>query len=247
MKILSLNLHCFKEENRIEKLDKICKFIIKNNIDICVFQEVAQEKDQQLITDTIRIGNNADYIAKKIGYNIYFHPIKIAFEILEEGLAFVSKYPISNPEYKTISKTTNFLWWNKRDYLSVEIKNTTFFNVHLGWDAGEEVGLNQIKNLLSATKNHNKHLFFLCGDFNYNDYSDEIKYIKNHYYSIADLAQINSFENPTFIYDLDNTNSKNDNKMIDFIFTNQKIEIKKFEIVFKDDYVSDHCGLYLEY
>ena len=115
MKILSLNLHCFKEEDRINKLDKIVKFIQDNDIDVCMFQEASQEIESNLLCDDIKEGNNAYYIANKLGYNIYFHYIKHSFGYLEEGLAFVSKYPIENPNFKTISKTTNINDWFKRD------------------------------------------------------------------------------------------------------------------------------------
>lgn len=246
MKILSLNLHCFNEENRIEKLVKITEFIKQNNIDVCVFQEAAQEKDETIIKNNIKKGNNANYIASNLGYNIYFHPIKIGFFTLDEGLAFISKYPILEPEFKTISNTTDYKTWCKRDYLKVKINNIIFYNVHLGWDSPGETGFEQINKLLESTTKHNE-LLFLCGDFNYSDNTPQIKYIKQKYYSTCDLAQINSYTNPTFHFNLDN-NDKTENKMIDFIFTNKRIPIKSFKIVFSEekDYVSDHNGILLE-
>ncbi len=247
MKILSLNLHCFKEENRLEKLDKIVEFIKNNDIEICAFQEAAQLKDEVKIDNIIRKGNNAYYIAKALNYYIYFHPIKYAFEVLEEGLAFVSKYPIQNPRFKIISKSKSFNNWYKRDLLSVNIKGTTYYNVHLGWDSCGETGWEQIKRMLVNTNRHEERIF-ICGDFNYSDDTDEIKYIKRHLYSVSDEAKMNSLLHPTFHFELDN-NSKNDNKMIDFIFTNLPLEVKCFKVVFNEikDYVSDHNGLYLEF
>jgi maltose 6'-phosphate phosphatase len=246
MKILSLNLHCFKETNRIKKLDKISDFIKDNDIDVCLFQEAAQEISEKVIIDNIKNGNNAYYIAKKLGYNIIFHPIKIGFITLEEGLAIISKHPINDVLFKTISNTHDFNTWHKRDYLKASINGYIFYNVHLGWDIADEIGMNQINRLLEDVNKETKTLF-LCGDFNYADDSNEIKYIKKQYYSISDLANLNSLDNPTFHFSLDNTKEAN-NKMIDFIFTNNKINIKEFKIVFNEekDYVSDHNGLYLD-
>ena len=246
MKILSLNLHCFQEENRIEKLNKIISFIKENDIEICIFQEAAQEIKEPLIIDKIRQGNNAHYIALALNYNICFHPIKVGFFVLEEGLAFISKYPINNPKYKTISNTKDFKTWCKRDYLSVEINNIIFYNVHLGWDSPNENSFDQINNLLEETLKHN-NLLFICGDFNHSDNTKQINHIKTKYYSVADLIGLNSYENPTFHNNLDN-NDKTENKMIDFIFTNKKIPIKSFKIVFKEEqnYVSDHNGILIE-
>ena len=99
MKILSLNLHCFKEENRIAKLDRIIDFIKENDIDLCMFQEAAQDVNEGYINESIREGNNTYYISSKLNYNIYYHYIKHSFGHLEEGLAFVSKYPIKNPNF----------------------------------------------------------------------------------------------------------------------------------------------------
>lgn len=246
MKILSLNLHCFKEDNRIEKLDKISKFILDNEVDICLFQEAAQEISEKVILDNIKDGNNAYYIANKVGYNIKFHPIKIGFVTLEEGLSIISKHPISEVLYKTISSTHDFTTWHKRDYLRASINGYTFYNVHLGWDIAGEVGMDQINRLLEDARKETGQVF-LCGDFNYADDSKEIIHIKKHYYSVSDLANLKSLENPTFHFSLDNT-AHAQNKMIDFIFTNNNINIKEFKIVFNEekDYVSDHNGLFLE-
>lgn len=246
MKILSLNLHCFKEENRIIKLDKISKFIKDEDIDICLFQETAQEMTEIIIKDNIKNGNNANYIANKLNYNIIFHPIKIGFITLEEGLSIISKHAITDVCYKTISNTQDFKSWHKRDYLKASINGYIFYNVHLGWDIAGEVGMNQINRLLEDT-NKETNLLFLCGDFNYADNSNEINHIKQNYYSVSDLVNLNSLDNPTFHFSLDNKTQK-ENQMIDFIFTNKKIDIKEFKIVFntEDDYVSDHSALYLE-
>ena len=55
MKLLSLNLHCFQEANRIEKLDKIARFIQENAIDICLFQEAIQENAEVKIDNIINM------------------------------------------------------------------------------------------------------------------------------------------------------------------------------------------------
>ena len=247
MRILSLNLHCFKEDNRIEKLDNIAKFIIDKDIDVCLFQEAAQEQSEDIVIDNIKYGNNANHIAKKTNYNIVFHPIKIGFITLEEGLAIISKHPITDIIYKTISNTNDFSTWHKRDFLKATINGYSFYNVHIGWDIAGEVGIKQIERLLNHSKNDTNHVF-LCGDFNYADDSNEINYIKTHYYSISDLANVDSINNPTFHFSLDNPTQKY-NQMIDFIFSSQKLNINEFKIVFNEkyNYVSDHNGLYLDF
>ena len=111
MKILSLNLHCFQEEDRIEKLNKITNFIKERDIDVCLFQEACQERDKVLLEGKIKVGNNANHIASKLGYYIYYHPVKVGFDIYDEGLAIISKTPITGQSYKTISYTTDYKNW----------------------------------------------------------------------------------------------------------------------------------------
>lgn len=246
MKILSLNLHSFQEENRIEKLNIIADFIKENDIDVCLFQEACQEHDKVELEGKIKMGNNANYIRNKLGYNIYYHPVKIGFDVLDEGLAIISKLPILNQNSKIISYTTKYKSWQKRDLIWCKIGSYTFFNVHLGWTMEDEVGMNQVNKIISEIKRHEER-YIMAGDFNYPDGSDEIKQLKKYMYSFADLAKVDPSKNPTFHFELDSSVVGN-NRMIDFIFTNTLCDVKKFEIVFNDpkNYVSDHNGILVE-
>lgn len=248
MKVLSLNLHCFQEENYQAKLDKVADFIRENEVDVCLFQEAAQLASAFKIDNQIRVGNNANYIASKLNYHIYFHPYKLGFAIYEEGLAIISRLPITNCSHSTISKTNSFNSWLKRELIWADIGGFTFFNTHLGWDCDDECAINQIKNNLYITCKREKR-FFLAGDFNYPDNSAEIKIIKKDLFSLSDIAGLDSYRNPTFHRELDSQLDFDNNKMIDFIFTNLPLTLKEFSIVFNnpDDYVSDHSGLYFAF
>ena len=246
MKILTLNLHCFEEKNRIEKLNRIADFIKDNDIDVCLFQEVCQEHDKVVLENNIKLGNSAYHIKNRLGYNIYYHPVKIGFEIYDEGLAIVSKLPITGQNYKTISHTTKYKHWQKRDLIWCKIGSYTFFNVHLGWTDENEVGMNQLNKIIEEIKRHEER-YFIAGDFNYPDGSDEIKHLKKYVYSLADLANVDPLLNPTFHFKLD-SNAIGNNQMIDFIFASTICDVKKFEIIFnkEEDYVSDHNGILVE-
>ena len=246
MKVLSLNLHCFQEENRVEKLNRVADFIKENDIDVCLFQEVCQEHKNVVLENNIKMGNSANHIKNKLGYNIYYHPVKIGFEIYDEGLAIISKLPITNTNHKTISYTTNYNQWHKRDLIWCKVGQYTFFNVHVGWTHENEVGMNQINKIIEELNRHEER-YFIAGDFNHPDGSDEIKHFKKYVYSLADLAKIEPQLNPTFHNDLD-SNIFGSNQMIDFIFTNMICEVKDFKIVFnkESDYVSDHNGILVE-
>ena len=68
MKIISLNLHCLQEDNLLEKLKRVAAFINANDIDICLFQEVAQHKDNKIIKDNIKEGNNCYLLKEMLDY-----------------------------------------------------------------------------------------------------------------------------------------------------------------------------------
>lgn len=247
MKLLSLNLHLMKEEKQQEKLDRIAKFILDNDIDICIFQEVAQHKDSPKVDELIRVDNTSYYIKKITGYNLFFHPFKLGYQVYEEGLAILSKDKIKETTHTTLSKTKDFNNWLKRDIISCVINDVKVYNTHLGWDLENERFSEQSNKMLQLLKNDNG-IVFLAGDFNYPDNSKEIINIKKELYSLADIFKINSDLNPTFHFNLDSKLEFNGNKMIDFIFCNKLISVKDFKIVFSnlEDYVSDHSGIYCE-
>lgn len=246
MKLFSLNLRCFEEENRVEKLNIIADFIKERDIDVCFFQEACQEHSKVVLENKIKLGNNANHIATRLGYYIYYHPIKLGFDIYDEGLAIISKTPISSQNFKVISYTNDYKNWQKRDLIWCKINSITFFNVHLGWTMDDEVGMNQINKIIEEIKRHDER-YFIAGDFNYTEGSNEIKHIKKYVYSLADLANVDYSKNPTFHNKLD-SNELTDNLMIDYIFTNMLCDVKRFEIVFNkpDAYVSDHSGIFVE-
>jgi hypothetical protein len=106
-----------------------------------------------------------------------------------------------NPSYNFNTKDYNT--WLKRDLIWCKIDNITFFNTHVGWDMGDESGMKQLDKIIDEIKRHEER-YFIAGDFNYPDNSDEIKYFKKYVYSLSDLANVISSENPTFHFNLDN-------------------------------------------
>lgn len=246
MKILSLNLHCFKEDNYQEKFKIIADFIKEKAIDVCLFQEVSQRQDSKLIDNVLRCDNSGYAIALMTGYYYYFHPIKLGFGIYEEGLAILSRAMLCDLDFLTLSKTQDFHNWLKRDLIWATTLGYRFYNVHLGWSIGDEITKNQIIKLLDKVTNDQGD-FFLAGDFNYPDNTEEIAMLKEKLYSVHDLLKLDAKLYPTFHAELD-SGLKFDNRMIDYIFVNKPIKIKKYELVFNDKntFVSDHSGILIE-
>ena len=101
MKVLSLNLHCFAEKNIVENQHTISNFILRNDIDIIFFQEVAQSEQDELVTEHIRKDNYALIVQQiledsKKTYYLHYMFGNLAFGSYQEGLAILSKYKYKN-------------------------------------------------------------------------------------------------------------------------------------------------------
>lgn len=247
MKIISLNLHCLKEENIHEKMSRVARFILDNDIDICLLQEVAQLYNEKILYDNIKYGNNADILLSFLEnkYHIYFEAKKLGFGIYEEGLVILSKNPLINKGYAYISHSVDFNNWMTRIALFADYNNITFYNIHLGWSIGDETIEYQIDNLAKMAKEHS-NLVMILGDYNCCHNSPQYKYFLNKgFLSVTDILNIDILNTPTFIRDLDN--GQKDNRVIDHIFINKPINIKDYKVIFNDNPVSDHNLVYLEF
>lgn len=246
MKIISLNLHCLQEDNLLEKLKRVAAFINTNDIDICLFQEVAQHKDSKVIKDNIREGNNCYLLREMLDYpyEMYFETKKLGFEVYEEGLAILSKKPLENKGFAYITKTTDYNNWLTRIALYGDYEGITFFNIHLGWTLWIETIEEQIDKVSERALNKDNQVMIL-GDFNCCFKSPQYQYFVNKgFYSAVELLNFDIIKNPSFNRDLDN--GQKDNRFIDHVLMNKKMEILDFKVLFQDNPVSDHNMIYLE-
>ena len=135
MKVITLNLHLWHEENQINKLKKIANFIIENDIDICFFQEVAQLETNKILIDNIKEDNNAYLIKTYLNkeYYLYFEYKKNGYEVYNEGLAILSKYPLINKDWFYISKIRDHKNWHTRIIVKASINyNNEIIDLYCG-------------------------------------------------------------------------------------------------------------------
>ena len=249
MKLLTLNLHLWHEDDQINKLKKIANFIQENDVDICFFQEAAQLESNELIIDNIKKDNNA-YLIKSFldkEYYLYFEYKKNGYEVYNEGWAILSKYPLINKEWFYISKIRNPKDWHTRIIVKASINYNNeiidLYSSHIGWDEGIEKHFDQIDEYMKNINQKNK--FILAGDFNCMYNSIQYKYILSKgLTSIIEKVNIDPYLNPTFHFKLDfPSNETIKNSHIDYFFTNDKnIKVSDYNIYFNEDdnLVSDH-------
>jgi maltose 6'-phosphate phosphatase len=249
MKLLTLNLHLWAEDDQINKLKKIANFIKENDVDVCFFQEVAQLESNEIIVDNIRKDNNAYLIKEYLDkdYYLYFEYKKNGREVYNEGLAILSKYPLINKEWFYVSKIRDHKNWHTRIIVKASINYNNeiidLYSTHMGWDEGIERYFDQVDEYVKNINFQNK--FILAGDFNCVYESEQYDYLlKNKLISLVEKSNIDPYLNPTFHYKLDFPMQKDvSNGHIDYFFTNNKdIKVNDYNIYFNKDnnLVSDH-------
>lgn len=154
-----------------DRLKAICEEIRKVNPDIISLQEVRSfvEKEGSL--------NVAQYIANHTGYP--FCIFKEYPDSPDEGLAFLSKVPVSdiNAIWFKDTKESNYcairmsFKYNNNDY--------GITNVHLNWRKNE-IREEQINSVNAWISENTKPYEILCGDFNDNPDSNVHKYLRDN-------------------------------------------------------------------
>ncbi|MBB6061919.1 maltose 6'-phosphate phosphatase [Thermosipho japonicus] len=273
LKILTLNLHTYQEidigqeKNLIEFFEKyeniqekIVQFIMDENIDIAVFQEAAQHRDMDIIEEKFGIKiKRKNYIKvlhelllkKNKFYEYVWDFSHYGWNIWEEGLGILTKYPIVNFESKYISKTKDKFSIYSRKILKTTLlinnKLVDIYTVHLNWVRnGFE---NEYKKLINWINKSSNSRLIIAGDFNINagtkDYEKFISMnVKGE--KLTDVFyETNRYkiDEPTIRKD-----KFNDGGRIDYILVSKHFRAIDSRIVFKDNdkygRVSDHMGLW---
>ena len=260
LKMLTLNLHCYQEENQDEKFTRIAKAINDLDIDIVCLQEVGENWNE----GKGDWGSNAANIINerlRHPYHLCTDWSHIGFDKYREGIAILSKYTIVLKDSGYVSPGWDIHDINSRKVVMVQVRVPNLglvnvFSAHLSWWAG---GFReQFENLRQwANDKHadNVAATFLCGDFN-------IKAGSDGYALIADTRE---YEDQLLKATAPNVSQKifwsspqsadsllrNDGR-IDYIFMKRgsKIEVVSARVIFTErDYgrVSDHEGHYGEF
>lgn len=171
LKILTLNLHCYQEENQDAKFSQIAKAIDDQDIDVVCLQEVGEP-----------CGNGAgnwDFNAAKIirdrlrhHYHLHTDWSHIGFDRYREGIAVLSRHGFTMADAGYVSASQDVHSINSRKVVMVQINVpymglVNVFSAHLSWPSG---GFFEQFDRLRVWAN-NKHggnvaATFLCGDFN---------------------------------------------------------------------------------
>jgi len=190
MKILTLNVHAWMEEESAAKLEKLAEVISQKDYDFVALQEVNQPLEEKEITDStfikprremnqkaLKKGNFAKILVdelRKNNENYYWSwsANHVGYDIYDEGLAFLSKVPFELDSL-LISKTEKFENIFTRNILKVSVqvdsRKLTFINGHFSWwqsPSDDSLFKDEWDKTLEAVEEDEKETLFAMGDFN---------------------------------------------------------------------------------
>ncbi len=247
LRILSLNLHCLVEADLDAKQRRIAREIHDRDIDVVCLQEVAQSMDQPLVHDNIKADNYALTLQRLLHdlgkhYHLAFVPFKMSFNKYDEGLAILSRHTLHNVAHAYLSKGRDYADWTTRKILVADIhleENVlSVATTHFGWTDDNETFEDQVDTAMRLLQRDNPVL--LAGDFNVRPNTTEFQHVLSHGFHdvFADDPMLSTHPTHGGMY-VHETASR-----IDYIVVNRPHERLDGAILFTEEPVSDHYGIY---
>ncbi|MEE1313459.1 MAG: endonuclease/exonuclease/phosphatase family protein [Lachnospiraceae bacterium] len=275
MKALTLNIysHPRKQDKELyhRNIDLFSQYIADNDIDVIAIQEssqthAAKEVPKELLgsflpccEETVIKEDNCTYlISKKLeemgfSYNWTWCYAKIGYDIYNEGLSIMSRYPILDAEEFYISKIQDVHNWKSRKVIGVKLlvngKAQWFYSVHMGWWKDEVESFTPQMQRLHKILEAKEENVFMMGDFNsQSDIRGEgYDYVKSlGWIDTYDLAQ-NKDDGITVQGKIDGWDEAHAGGMrIDYIWSKEEVPVVSSKVVFSgktEEVISDHFGV----
>lgn len=278
MKILTLNTHSLVEEDYERKLLQFVEMAAAEQPDIIGLQEVNQRKDARVLPEerlhgytrcsgfqgAVKEGNHAARLAellekKGVSYHWTWIPVKLGYDIYEEGLAVFSRRPILETDEFSISHTEDFHNWKRRKILGIRTDGPVdhwFYTVHMGWwKKDEETFWDQWDAVQAGLEDKIKGggNVWIMGDFNSpaqakNEGYDYVK--QSGWLDTYTLAQKRSGEY-TVEQVIDGWRDRNtcSGMRINYIWSRRREAVTSSRVVFDGTQypqISDHYGVMIE-
>ncbi|MCM3006647.1 endonuclease/exonuclease/phosphatase family protein [Priestia koreensis] len=261
MKLLTLNCHSWQEENQWEKISTLAMTIKEKQYDVIALQEVSQSIDSPPLHNHLKQDNFASVLLeelKTIGvtdYEYVWDFSHIGYETFEEGLAILSKHPITESDSFYVSKSTDYDYWKTRKIVRATISYKdvplSFYSCHLGWWEDEDEPFQfQADQLLSYVKTR-KELSFLMGDFNNNAFirDEGFDYLKSQGLHDTYLLASEKDNGITVEGKIAGWDQNKEDLRLDIIFATNPVEVQSSRVIFNErnkPIVSDHYGVECE-
>lgn len=260
MKLLTINVHAWIEENQMEKIDILAKTIAEKDYDVVAMQEVNQLMSSPIVYADIKEDNYGWILLNKIAeytdteYYYHWANSHIGYGIYDEGIGILTKHKLINTDdfYCTYSQTVRSI--SSRKIISAEIeykgKIMEFYSCHMNLPTCETE--NMVDNIQTVLKRNKKDILkVFMGDFN----TDAIGNVKDYEVILAQglidtYTEAKEKDNGiTVSKDIHGWANSKSEKRIDYIFTTEKLDVLSSKVIFNDKnypVVSDHFGVEVE-
>lgn len=257
MKLLTLNVHAWLEDNQAEKIAVLAQTIVEKGYDVIALQEVNQLMTTPAVTQALKQDNYGVILLRQINrqveqkYSLFWSNSHIGYDKYDEGIAFLTRLPVYevDPFYCSQHQRLDSILSRKIMGLTVEYQNQLIdcYSCHINLpDCEGENQLDNIRNIVE--RSHSENLKILMGDFNTDAISNP-----QAYQQIKSLGLLDSYElaeqkdsGITVEKAIDGWRSHSEEKRLDYIFLNQAKRVLSSQVIFNGKnkpVVSDHFGL----
>lgn len=255
MKLLTINTHSLIEPDYERKLCIFCDTVCRIKPDIIAMQEVNQRLDSPPVTPgkgcVIREDNHAlrvcnELLNKGVKYQYIWQGIKESYGTFEEGVAVLTNQTVTDAESFVISRKNDKKDWKTRAALGIKVNNIWFYSIHTGRDDDTADPFSkQWGRFLDKT--NGKGTVFVMGDFNCpHNGAGYRRVIDSGWFDTYYMAR-HKDDGITVPGAIDGWRDiEPQNMRIDYIFTNEKTDIKSSEVIFNgknEQAISDHYGV----
>lgn len=260
MKLLTLNVHAWLEDNQVEKIAILAQTIVEKGYDIIALQEVNQLMSAPAISQSLKADNYGVILLRQINqqveqkYSLFWSNSHIGYEKYDEGVAFLTRLPVYevDPFYCSQHQQLDSILSRKILGLTLEYKGQLIdcYSCHINLPNAK--GENQLENIRAIVeRSQSNNLKILMGDFN----TDAIA-APQSYQNIKALGLFDSYEMAeqkdkgiTVEKNIDGWRNHSEEKRLDYIFLNQTKRVLSSQVIFNGQnksVISDHFGLEVE-
>ncbi|MBP6125601.1 MAG: endonuclease/exonuclease/phosphatase family protein [Leptotrichiaceae bacterium] len=260
MKLLTINVHAWIEENQMEKIDILARTIAEKEYDVVAMQEVNQIMTSPVVYSDIREDNYGWVLLQKIAeytdtvYYYHWSNSHIGYNKYDEGIGILTKHELKNTDdfYCTRSHTVRSI--SSRKIISAEIEyngyDIEFYSCHMNLPTNKDEDI--IGNIQTVLNRNSKDVIkVLMGDFNTDAISSREDYEKIISQGLLDTYKMAEEKDDGITVDKNIHGWENDKgkKRIDYIFINKKVKVLKSSVIFNGKnkpIISDHYGVELD-
>lgn len=271
MKILTLNVHAWAEEDQRNKISQLADFINTHQFDIISMQEVNQSIQETALSQeelqtytateadvTIKKDNYAHVLLQQLTETYYWTwiPTHVGFRIYDEGLAILSRTPITRSFAEYVSHMRDYNNYRTRKIVGIETViqgiATWFVNGHFNWwNDAQEPFQGQWDLTEGKLAPYMDQPLYLMGDFNNvaeirgEGYDYMMKHGWNDLYTTAKRKD----DGATVVKAIAGWADNERPLRIDYIFSNRPVQAQSSHVVLNGKngpIVSDHFGVAVE-